>query len=215
MLAANHSQPSFGSPIPGRRFCRAIGDPMSHALRSEIVTRDESGPIASGTALAPHRTVTNQPPVTPPRLMDQVRQACRLRHFSHRTEDAYCHWIRRFIVFHQTRHPAQLGASEIERFLSSLATDRHVSASTQNQALCALLFLYRTVIQVTLPPLANIVRVRTPPRLPAVLNRSEVRAVLNQLEGVPWLVASLLYGAGLRLLECLELRVKDIDFERR
>ena len=147
--------------------------------------------------------------------MDQVRQACRVRHFSHRTEDAYCHWIRQFIVFHGSRHPSSLDAADIERFLSSLATDRHVSASTQNQALCAVLFLYRAVLHVDLPAIVPTVRVRTPPRLPTVLNRSEIRSVLAHLSGVPWLAASLLYGAGLRLLKCLELRVKDLDLERR
>ncbi|MEO8682197.1 MAG: integron integrase [Vicinamibacterales bacterium] len=147
--------------------------------------------------------------------MNQVRDACRLRHLSPRTEDAYCHWIRRFIVFSGIRHPSTLSSPDIERFLSSLATDLHVSASTQNQALCALLFLYRHVLRLDLPAVENVTRVRTPARVPEVMSRSEVRAVMGHLAGVPWLVASLLYGAGLRLLECLDLRVKDIDFERR
>ena len=150
----------------------------------------------------------------PLKLMEQLRRACRLRHFSRRTEEAYCLWSRRFIVFHAKRHPRELDAADVSRFLSSLATDRHVSASTQNQALSALLFLYRVVLVQPLPPLPHVERVRTPPRLPVVLTRTEVRELLGQLSGVPWLVAALLYGAGLRLLECLELRVKDVDYEQ-
>jgi integron integrase len=151
---------------------------------------------------------------TSPRLLDQLRSACRLRHFSRRTEEAYCHWTRRFIVFHGKRHPSALAGPEVTQFLTSLANDHRVSASTQNQALCALLFLYRIVLKCPLPDNLEVPRVRTPPRLPVVLTRTEVRAVMAQLHGVPHLVASLLYGAGLRLLECLELRVKDIDLER-
>jgi integrase len=149
-----------------------------------------------------------------PKLLDQVRTACRLHHLSRRTEEAYAGWIRRFILFHQKRHPATLGAPHITAFLSWLATDRHVSASTQNQALNALLFLYRAVLHRELEPFQGIVRARTPVRLPVVLTRDEVRRVLASLDGVPRLVAALLYGSGLRLLECLELRIKDIDLER-
>ncbi len=149
----------------------------------------------------------------PPRLLDQVRQHCRLRHFSPRTEDAYLHWIRHFIVFHGKRHPATLTAADVTAFLSALAT-RGVSASTQNQALSALLFLYRHVLHHDLGQVPPPVRAQTPTRLPVVLSRDEVRAVLGHLTGVPRLVASLLYGAGLRLTECLELRAKDIDFDR-
>ena len=147
--------------------------------------------------------------------MDLIRQACRVRHFSHRTEDAYCHWARQFIVYHGLRHPRDLGAPEVERFLTALAVDRHVSASTQNQALSALLFLYRSVLSAPLPQLSHVVRARTPARLPAVLSRSEVKAVLEHLDGTPRLVAALLYGSGMRLLECLELRVKDLDLGRQ
>lgn len=154
-------------------------------------------------------------PSPPPRLLDQLRRLCRLHHFSHRTEDAYCLWVRRFIVFNAKRHPRELGPDAVSRFLSSLATDRHVSASTQNQALCALLFLYRVVLGSPLPPLPTIAMARTPARLPVVLTRTEVRLLLGHLSGVPWLVATLLYGGGLRLAECLTLRVKDIDVERR
>jgi integrase len=149
-----------------------------------------------------------------PRLLDQLRHACRVRHFSPRTEEAYCLWSKRFILFHEERHPSTLGEDAVARFLSSLASDHHVSASTQNQALCAIIFLYRVVLARPLANLPEITRVRTPPTLPVVLTRAEVRAVLGQLSGVPRLAASLLYGAGLRLLECLELRVKDLDLER-
>jgi integron integrase len=155
----------------------------------------------------------DSPPPTA-KLMDLVRQACRIRHFSHRTEDAYRHWIRQFITANHVRHPRDMGAPEVETFLTDLATKRRVSASTQNQALSALLFLYGVVLARPLPALPNIVRVRTPPRLPAVLSRSEVKALLNQLTGTPRLVAALLYGSGMRLLECLSLRVKDVDLER-
>jgi len=155
-------------------------------------------------------------PAESPKLLDQVRQACRLRHYSPRTEDAYRLWIRRFILFHNKQHPRTLGPADVTTFLSSLATRDEVSASTQNQALCALLFLYRSVLGQPLPEtLDGLVRARTPATVPTVLTRSEVRAVLAKLTGAPALVASLLYGSGLRLLECLELRVKDIDFETR
>ena len=148
------------------------------------------------------------------KLLDQVREAIRVRHYSRRTEEAYVVWIRRFIVFHGKRHPTELGASHISEFLSSLATQRHVSASTQNQALCAVLFLYREVLRMDLGQVEGVVRASTPARLPVVLSRTEVSAILARLDGAVWLVAALLYGAGLRLQEALELRVKDIDFER-
>jgi integron integrase len=153
------------------------------------------------------------PPALPkPRLLDRVRAAVRARHFSHRTEEAYVAWIRRYIFFHGKRHPAEMGAPEVTRFLTSLAVEGHVAASTQNQALSALLFLYREVLGVALPWLDGIVRARRPERLPVVLTREEVRAVLQRLEGVPRLMACLLYGAGLRVLECCRLRVQDVDF---
>jgi integron integrase len=153
------------------------------------------------------------PPVAPrPRLLDRVRDAVRARHLSRRTEEAYVAWIRRFVVFHDKRHPAAMGGPEITKFLTALAVDRHVAASTQNQALSALLFLYRDVLGVDLPWLDGIVRARRPERLPVVLTREEVRALLEGLEGVPRLMACLLYGAGLRVLECCRLRVQDVDF---
>ena len=149
-----------------------------------------------------------------PRLLDRVRTAMRMRHMSRRTEQAYVFWIKRYILFHGTRHPAALGAEHVTRFLSHLAEDRRVSASTQNQALSALLFLYRHVLGVELPWLDGLVHARRPAHVPVVLGRDEVAAVLSCLSGPPWLMAALLYGAGLRLLECLQLRVKDVDFER-
>ena len=150
----------------------------------------------------------------PPRLLDRVRQAIRTRHYSPRTEKAYIFWIRRFIFFHDKRHPDQMGSGEVKDFLSSLAVHQKVSASTQNQAFCALLFLYREVLQKELAGLDAAVRAKQPAKVPLVLDRQEVLAILRQLHGVPWLLASLMYGAGLRLLECVRLRIKDIDFER-
>ena len=148
----------------------------------------------------------------PPRLLDQIRNALRLRHASPRTEKAYVYWARRFILFHGKRHPLELGPEAITAFLSFLAVDGHVSASTQNQALNAIVFLYRRVLGRDVPQLDELVRARKPRRLPVVLTAPEVRAVLARLDGVPWLVASLLYGSGMRLLEALTLRVKDLDF---
>jgi integron integrase len=147
-----------------------------------------------------------------PKLLDQVRQAIRTRHFSPKTEESYVHWIKRFIFFHNKRHPAQMGESEIAQFLSSLASDAHVSASTQNQALNALLFLYREILKKSIGYVNGVVRAKRPHRLPVVLTRQEVRSILATLDGSDWIMAMLLYGAGLRLMECLRLRVKDIDF---
>jgi integron integrase len=148
----------------------------------------------------------------PPRLLDRVRQALRMRHYSRRTEKTYVAWIRRYILFHGKRHPAEMGAPELTRFLTSLAVDGRVAASTQNQALSALLFLYREVLELDVPWLDRVVRAKRPVRLPIVLTRQEVVAVLQPLKGVPLLMASLLYGSGLRLLECCHLRVQDLDF---
>jgi integron integrase len=147
-----------------------------------------------------------------PRLLDAVREGLRARHYSRRTEKAYVAWIRRYIVFHGKRHPRDMGAAEVTRFLNALAVEGRVSASTQNQALGALLFLYRTVLGVDLPWLDDLVRARRPRRLPIVLSRTEVRAVIAQLTGTRQLMACLLYGGGMRLLECVRLRVKDVDF---
>jgi integron integrase len=152
-----------------------------------------------------------QPPAAP-RLLDQVRDAVRRLHYSIRTEEAYVKWIRRFILFHGRRHPLEMGEAEVEQFLTSLAVEGEVAASTQNQALSALLFLYKVVLDRPLEGRIEAVRAKRPERLPVVLSREEVRAVLAQLGGERWLMASLLYGSGLRLLECLRLRVKDVDF---
>lgn len=148
-----------------------------------------------------------------PRLLEQMSNALWTHHYSPRTEKAYCQWVKRFIYFHGVRHPAEMGESEINAFLTHLAVEDKVSASTQNQALSALLFLYRNVLGREVGEL-QVVHARAPKRLPIVLTRVEVRAVLRQLDGEMWLMASLLYGSGLRLSECLSLRVQDIDFER-
>ena len=147
------------------------------------------------------------------KLLDRVREAIRTRHYSPRTEEAYVHWIRRFIVFHEKRHPREMGAPEISRFLTWLAVRQQVSASTQNQALSALPFLYREALRVDPGAIVDVPRAQAPVRAPVVLSRDEVRLVLNQLTGVTRLIVTLLYGCGLRLQECLELRVKDLDFD--
>jgi integron integrase len=149
----------------------------------------------------------------PPRLLDQVRQSIRLKHFSLKTEKSYVYYIRDFILFHSKRHPKEMGVDEIRAYLSHLATDRNVAASTQTVALSALLFLYRQVLQVELPYIDEIERAKRPERVPVVLTRSEVKQILTHLDGVEHLVVSLLYGSGMRLMEGLRLRVKDIDFE--
>ena len=158
--------------------------------------------VCEGPSLVPRK----------PRLLDSVRDALRVRHYSRRTEHAYLGWIRRYILFHGKRHPAEMGAAEVSRFLSALAVEGRVSASTQNQALAALLFLYRRVLGVDLPWLDDLVRAARPHRLPVVLSREEVRAVLLALRGTVRLICVLLYGSGLRLLEGARLRVKDLDF---
>lgn len=149
-----------------------------------------------------------------PKLLDQVRIAVRHRHLSRRTEAAYVSWVRRFVRHHGMRHPCEMGHAEIEAFLSHLAVDRKVSASTQNQAASALLFLYREVLHIDVERSHRIVRAKAPRNLPVVLTRPEVSRVLAALRGDPLIVALLLYGAGLRLLEALRLRIKDVDFER-
>jgi integron integrase len=147
-------------------------------------------------------------------LMDQLQQALRSRHYSRRTEQAYSLWVRRFIRFHHVRHPATMGETEINAFLTHLAVEQHVSVSTQTQALSALLFLYRHVLNRQVGDLGEVIRAHKPRRLPVVLTREEVKAVLAHLDGDTWLMASLMYGAGLRLMECLRLRVQDVDFTR-
>lgn len=151
----------------------------------------------------------------PPKLLDQVRGKIRFKHYSIRTEQAYLDWIKRFILHFDKRHPSEMGAVEVEVFLTYLAVERNVAASTQNQAKSALLFLYKEVLGVALPWLDNVEQAKTPKRLPTVLTKTEVQAVLGRLSGTHWLVASLLYGTGMRILEVLRLRVKDVDFERK
>jgi integron integrase len=149
-----------------------------------------------------------------PKLLDQVRARIRVKHYSIRTEDQYVHWIKRFIYFHDKRHPREMGAAEVEAFLSDLAVNGRVAASTQNQALSALLFLYKEVLEIALPWLDNITRAKPSKHLPVVLTPAEVRAVLDRMDGVYGLMARLLYGTGMRLMECVRLRVKDVDFGR-
>jgi integron integrase len=153
-------------------------------------------------------------PSPPPCLFDRVRLSIRARHYSRRTEKAYLAWIRRYILFHNKRHPNRLGAAEVTGYLSHLASTRRVSASTQNQAFSALVFLYREVLGRELAGLEEAARAKRPVRLPLVLAREEIQSVLRQLRGVPWLMCALMYGAGLRLLECCRLRVKDVDLLR-
>lgn len=148
------------------------------------------------------------------RLLDAVRNRCRLKHYSIRTEQAYSGWIRRFILFHGKVHPKAMGAAEVEQFLTQLAVVCKVAAGTQNQALSALLFLYKEILGVELPWLESVTRAKRPQRVPTVLSALEVQWVLARLEGRDWLMASLLYGTGMRLMECVRLRVKDVDFSR-
>ncbi|TYT26478.1 integron integrase [Luteimonas viscosa] len=152
--------------------------------------------------------------VAAPRLLDEVRARMRLKHYSLRTEQAYLYWIRRYIRACGMRHPRTLDGKVVEAFLSRLASQDHVAASTQNQALSAILFLYREVLAMDLPWMADVVRARRPPRLPVVLSLEETDRLLSQLCGRDGLMAGLLYGSGLRLMECLRLRVKDVDFAR-
>ncbi len=159
-------------------------------------------------------TPLQAPDPAAPRLLDQVRARIRVKHYSIRTEDQYVQWIKRYIYFHDKRHPHDMGAGEVEAFLSDLAVTGGVSASTQNQALSALLFLYREVLEVTLPWLDNVTRAKPSRRLPVVLTPAEVRAVLDRMDGTYGLMARLLYGTGMRLMEGVRLRVKDVDFGR-
>ena len=151
----------------------------------------------------------------PMNLLDRVRQSIRLKNYSIRTEQAYVSWVRRFILFHDKRHPRQMGSAEVERFLSHLAVERNVSASTQNQALSALLFLYREVLKKELEYPIDSIRAKRPKRLPTVMTKQEVRNVIGRMTGKNQVMAKLLYGSGLRLMECVRLRVQDLDFGQR
>ncbi len=168
-------------------------------------------PAPPSTVCEPEETYG---PLRKPRLLDQVREAIRTRHYSPRTEEAYVGWIKRFILFHGKRHPAEMGKPEIEQFLTALAVTRRVAASTQNQALAGILFLYKEVLGTDPGRLEDIVRAKRGQRLPVVLTRAEVDGLLDGLDGVAWIMAMLLYGSGLRLMECLRLRVKDLEFSR-
>jgi len=147
-----------------------------------------------------------------PRLLDQVRNALRLKHYSMRTEETYVGWIKRYIFFHNKRHSKDMGDEEIKSFLTNLAVNRNVAASTQNQAFNALLFLYREVLKQEFGDISGVVRAKKPRRLPVVFTKEEVRAIIDQLDGSKWLMAQLMYGAGLRVMECMRLRIKNIDF---
>jgi len=157
---------------------------------------------------------THQSPGQGPNLLVQVQEAVRLRHYSIRTEEQYVNWVKRFCLFHNKRHPKYLGEKEVSDFLTHLAVDGKVTASTQNQALSAIVFLYRYVLKRELGWMENIERAKTPSRMPTVFTPEEARRVLATLKGTEWLMANLLYGSGLRLMECVRLRVKDIDFGR-
>ncbi len=165
--------------------------------------------------MSPGRILTPASPAPKTKLLDQVRETIRRKHYSLRTESTYIDWIKRYIFFHGKRHPAEMGAPELEQFLNHLAVDKKVAAATQNQALSALVFLYHEVLRKDFEWLDNLERAKKPARLPVVLTEAEVRQVLAHLDGRNWLMASLLYGAGLRLMECVRLRVKDVDFEYR
>ena len=153
-------------------------------------------------------------PAQKPKLLDRLCEALRSRHYSRRTEQSYCHWVKRFIFFHHKRHPAEMAEPEINAYLTHLAVKEKVSASTQSQALSALLFLYRYVLNREIRDLGEVIRARKPRHLPAVMTRDEVKAVLSHLKGDKWLMASLMYGCGLRLMECLRLRIQGVDFAR-
>ncbi len=169
--------------------------------------------VSAGTSF-PVRATPNPSDAGPrsPKLLDRLTAALKARHYSPRTGVTYRHWVKRFLAFHHMRHPGEMGATEVNAFLTDLAVHERVSTSTQNQALSALLFLYRRVLGVDLGDLGEVIRARKPLRLPVVMTREEVRQILGHLGGDRWLMASLLYGAGLRLAECLTLRVQDIDF---
>ena len=167
----------------------------------------------SATPVPPE--VAGTPAPRPPRLLDELRTQLRVRNYAYRTEQVYVDWSRRFILFHGKRHPRDMGAAEVSAFLSHLAVERGVSASTQNQAKSAILFLYEQVLGIDLPWLSEVVSAKVSRRLPVVLTAREVRTLLQSLDGTMWLLASLLYGTGMRVLEALRLRVKDVEFERR
>jgi len=193
--------------LPGHAVLEARDGPAD-----PVVLRE---PASKYVRSIPERFGSPQPWGKPPKLLDQARSCIRARHLSRRTEQAYVAWVRGFGLFNVKRHPASMGESQVRDFLSYLAVRRKVSSSKQNQALSALLFLYRDVLGVDLEPVTDVVRAKKPKRIPVVLCRSVVRAVRADMRGVLKLVASLLYSCGLRLLECLDVRIKDVGFERK
>jgi integron integrase len=181
------------------------GSDLSHAVYPQHPAASPSAAVDAVNPTAPRE----------PRLLDRLRQEIRVRHYSIRTERSYVDWVRRFIVFHGKRHPGEMGEQEVAAFLSHMAVERQVAAATQAQARSAILFLYKEVLKIQLPWLDEVVAAKTPRRLPMVLTVSEVRHLLDQMSGSAGLVAALLYGTGMRLLEGLRLRVKDVEFQRR
>ncbi len=191
-------------------------DTKEHRAARERADRDRGQLIHERDSQSDHRHRPAEHSRTPrePKLLDRVRGAIRVRHLKWSTEKSYVSWIRRYILFHDKRHPAEMGAPEISAFLTHLATNKRVSASTQNQALCALVFLYKEVLGRPFGELKDLVRAKRRRRIPVVLTRDEVREILRRVEGTPWLVLTLLYGTGMRLNECLKLRVQEIDFAK-
>ena len=159
-----------------------------------------------------HAPAQNVSAIAKPRLLDQVRNVLRCKHYSLRTEQAYVDWIKRYIYFHDKQHPADMNESHVAAFLTYLAVQRKVASSTQNQALCALVFLYKNVLEIELGDFSGLIRAKKPAKLPVVFTRDEIRNIMLHLDGTVWIMAQLLYGAGLRLMECIRLRVKDVDF---
>ena len=202
------SRPAGTLPPPATLPESTGAAPLSHG------TIPNRNPVPVSLPGHPSGSDTLHPAGRHPKLLDRLGEALHARHYSRRTEQAYCHWVKRFIFFHNVRHPGEMAEPEINAFLTHLAVKEKVSASTQNQALSALLFLYRHVIRRNLGDLGKIIRARKPTRLPVVMTREEVKAVLASMTGDKRLMASLMYGAGLRLMECLRLRVQDIDFSR-
>ncbi|HSD52299.1 MAG TPA: integron integrase [Candidatus Methylomirabilis sp.] len=215
MGSTRDSSPDLGRASGSVRpplTARPRRDPVSAIEPRGAFRPRRNSPESRGTVLpSTSPSTASQPSGRQPKLLDRLGQALRARHYSRRTEQSYRHWVKRFIFFHNVRHPAEMAEPEINAFLTHLATKGRVSASTQNQALSALLFLYRHVLGRRIGELGDVVRARRPSRLPVVLTRHEVKTLLGQLTGDRWLMASLMYGAGLRLMECLRLRVQDVD----
>ena len=183
-------------------------------MKAGAQTSERVSPFKAGVGSRPPTVDSPARFSRPPKLLDQMREALRSRHYSRRTEQTYCQWVKRYIHFHHVRHPAEMAEPEINAFLTHLAVKEKVSASTQNQALSALLFLYRHVLSREVGDLGEVIRARKPKRLPVVMTSEEIKAVLANLPGDKWLMASLMYGSGLLLMECLRLRVQDLDFSR-